>query len=126
MSATPSAKTVAQESWPTTMATVISSPYEYAKLKDIDFETANDQSCFLVTFSYTVNGELFVDDFEAQTYYEEGHQLEVGYDPTHPRSNIFSTAAIHTKQGHPLGLAESYWQDPDLSDLQRKYGWDGE
>jgi hypothetical protein len=128
MPATPSVKSTTHESWPTTTARVISCQYQYAKFQDIDFSNEtnplshHDGSSFLVTFSYIVNGELFVDDFESQTDYKEGHQFEIGYDPANPQSNTYSKPTDSTRSkiitwifGVVVACLLIY--------LSRKYGW---
>jgi len=96
MYATPSTKAAATESWPITVARVVSCQYQYAKFQNVSFANEThelsvpDGSSFLVTFSYKVNGELFVDDFDAQTNYAEGYEFEIGYDPSNPQINTYS------------------------------------
>jgi hypothetical protein len=76
--------------WEEVTATVISSTYHYARLRDLPSEDLQDNSFFLVSFSYTVNGELFVDEFRRSDSLEAGHQIVIRYDPLNPAQNNLS------------------------------------
>jgi hypothetical protein len=72
--------------WEEVTATVISSTYHYARLRDLSSEDFQDNSFFLVSFSYTVNGELFVDEYKRSDSLEAGHQIVIRYDPFESRA----------------------------------------
>jgi hypothetical protein len=107
------------------LAEVISSEYRPAKFRDIDTETNTDQSYFLVTFRYIVGGKRFVDQYEAALEYPPGHQLEIGYDPTHPRKNSFSAPASSETSRLSILLIAALLLAL-LIYLKQKYGWDWE
>jgi hypothetical protein len=43
-----------------------------------------------VSFSYTVNGQLFVDEYRRSSALETGHEIVMLYNPSNPRQNNLS------------------------------------
>jgi hypothetical protein len=111
------------QSWPTTTARVISSQYKSPKLRDIDTENYIDNSYFIVTFSYTVNNQLFVDTFEAYIVYEVGQEFELAYDPKNPKSNNCSMPP-ESIQSKILFWLAAITGAILLFYLSRKFGWE--
>jgi hypothetical protein len=129
MSATPSTKSAASESSATTIARVISYQYSRTKFQNVNFinETPElsirDGNSFLVTFSCTVNGELFVDEFEAQTDYQEGHQFEIGYAPSNPRTITYSDPIESSRNKAIAWALGRIFASRLIYYLRHKYGW---
>ena len=95
---------VAEESWPITMAKVVSCQYQFAKFKDMADDSLTDKSYFLITFSYVVAGEIYLQTYEGHTNYELGHLFQVGYDPSNPQTNTYSEP-IQSKRSKILAAA---------------------
>ncbi len=78
--------------WQQTTATVVSCSYHYAKWLDVDLENGSDQSYFVTTFSYKVNGELFVGEIDPDQERNEGETFNLLYDPLNPQVNTAEKA----------------------------------
>ena len=77
--------------WEETKATVISCTYHYARLRDLS-EDFQDDSFFLVSFSYTVKGQSIVDEYRRSSALEVGHEIVILYNPSNPSQNNLSGA----------------------------------
>ena len=111
------------DEWSETTAKVISSEYQYAKLRDIDFDSYLDPSYFLVCFSYAVNGEVYVGDFESSSPYEVGQVIAISFNPINPQENSHTVKPptvvgriLFWTLGIAAGLAIAY--------LAHRYGWE--
>ena len=78
------------DEWIEPAAKVTSCEYQFAKLRDGDFESGFDHSYFLVGFSYTVNGEVYVGDFELSSPCEVGQLIDISFNPSNPLENSHS------------------------------------
>lgn len=72
--------------WQRTTATIVSSTHRYAKL----WELPGDSSCYLIEFSYKVNGEQFVGRYKRHDSLIPGHKIEILYNPSRPDQNHLS------------------------------------
>jgi hypothetical protein len=88
--------TFRSNSWETVTATVISSTYRYAPLRELNAEEPLDNSFYLVRFNYTVNGEIFIDEYRRSDPLEAGHQIVIRYNPLNPAQNNLSGDEIRS------------------------------
>jgi hypothetical protein len=108
--------------WVETDAKIVSSEYKYARLRDIDFDASTDQSHFLNCFSYTVNGEVYVGDFESSSPHEVGQSIQISYNPSNPQENSWSAktpTAIGRVVFWIVGIALTFL----IIYLSRRFGW---
>ena len=81
-----------------------------------------DKRFFEITFSYTVNGERFVDKYKRTDPLEMGHQIIILYDPSRPSQNNLS--GTESK----FGLRVVFWiagamAGAFLAYLSEHFGW---
>ncbi len=82
--------TFRSSNWKEVTATVRSSAYHPARLRDAATEYDRDKSFFVISFSYTVDGEIFVDEYERSEPLDKGHQIAILYNPSKPGQNNLS------------------------------------
>jgi hypothetical protein len=82
--------------WKTTNATVISSDFHYARLRDLDLENEPflDKSFYVVRFRYEVGSEEFFGALELHDPLNNGEQLSISYDPDNPAANSAATPKV--------------------------------
>lgn len=74
-----------------TQATIISSTYRYARLRDIDLESPGaDESRFVNEFSYAVGGKTYEGEFESFEPHRIGGVIRILADPTNPKVNSYT------------------------------------
>jgi hypothetical protein len=78
--------------WKEVTATILSSTYHPARLRDLSDDHV-DSSFFVVSFSYTVDGKLFIDEYERSEPLERGHEIAILYNPLKPSENNLSEVA---------------------------------
>ncbi|MBB5344413.1 DUF3592 domain-containing protein [Tunturibacter empetritectus] len=80
------------DNWKEVTATVLSSTYHPARLRDLS-DDYQDNSFFVVSFSYTVDGKLFVDEYERSEPLDRGHEIVILYNSSKPGENNLSEVA---------------------------------
>jgi len=84
-----SPETSPSKNWKEITATILSSTYHPARLRDLS-DDYQDNSFFVVSFSYTVDGKLFVDQYERSEPLDRGHEIAILYNTSKPSENTLS------------------------------------
>jgi Protein of unknown function (DUF3592) len=81
---------IEDSAWKEVTATILSSTYHPSRLRDYPGEGYQNNSFFVVSFSYTVDGKLFVDEYERSEPLDRGHEIAILYNPSKPSENTLS------------------------------------
>ena len=110
--------------WKEVTAHVISSTYRYASLSQINAEDQQDNSYFVVTFGYTVNGVPFVDEYKRSEALDAGDEIAILYNPAKPSENNLSDPTQAPNMGMRIVLCiVGGLLAAALIYLAMRYGW---
>jgi len=79
-------------SWLETKAKVTDCKYLFARMNTFTFGISTDDGPFKITFTYSVHGKSYTDEFTSPTYLEQGRSFPISYNPFAPHQNSKSAS----------------------------------